>query len=100
MYLDSRGGADQPLYRESQKLSALKSFYATDKEYEDFKNLNFSKFSIYGGKDCFFTKENLKNYARKIGAKEYFDKDGVHCTISENVKTHHLLHKVIKENFQ
>ncbi len=90
---------DQPLFKNSTKLSALESFYATDKEYEIFKNLLFPKFSIYGGKDCFFTKKNLKNYATKIGAKEYFDKNGVHCTIAENVRTHLLLHKVIEENF-
>ncbi len=90
---------DQLLSKNNQKLSVLESFYPTEKEYEIFKNLNFPKFSIYGGKDCFFTKENLKNYAIKIGAKEYFDQNGVHCTISENIKTHSLLHKVIEENF-
>lgn len=93
------GKPDQPLYKNSQKLSALESFYPNDEEFKIFKNLKFPKFSIFGGKDCFFTKENLENYAHKIGAKEYFDKNGVHCTISENIKTHLLLHKVIDENF-
>ena len=34
----------------------------------------------------------------QLGAK-FYDKDGVHCTISENITTHGLLHKVIEENF-
>ena len=81
------------------KLSVLESFFPTNEEYFVFKALNFPKYSILGGEDCFFTIKNLKEYAARIGAKEYFDKNGVHCTISENVQTHNLLHKVIQENF-
>lgn len=77
----------------------LNSFGPTKEQYKKFKSYSFPKFSIYGGKDCFFTKANLENYANLIGAKKYYDPDGVHCTISENITEHKLLHKVIKENF-
>lgn len=81
------------------KFSALKSFYPTNKQYEIFKNLPFKKYSIFGGKDCFFTTENLTKYADDIGSEKIFDKNGLHGTISENVKVHKLLHKVIEEKF-
>lgn len=81
------------------KFSSLKSFYPTNKQYEIFKNLPFKKYSIFGGKDCFFTTENLSKYADDIGSEKIFDKNGLHGTISEDVKVHKLLHKVIEEKF-
>lgn len=81
------------------KFSALKSFYPTNKQYEIFKNLSFIKYSIFGGKDCFFTTENLSKYADDIGSEKIFDENGLHGTISEDVKVHKLLHKVIEEKF-
>ncbi len=92
--------ADQNISDETRtKLSVLKTFYPTKAEFEMFKNMKFKKYSIYGGKDCLFTVDNLSMYAELIGAERFFDKNGVHGTISENVKTHKLLHKVIEEKF-
>ncbi len=93
-------GADKQITEETKnKLAVLESFYPTQEEYAKFKNLAFDKYSIYGGKDCFFTEQNLQQYADNIGAKSFFDKDGYHCTISENIKTHYLLHTVIEKYF-
>ena len=93
-------GADRNLPEGAlKKLSVIEGFRPTEKEYEVFKNFKFPKFSVFGGKDCFFTKENLEDYASLIGVKKFYDKDGVHCTISENITTHGLLHKVIEENY-
>ena len=61
---------DRPNIKGVGRLQVLETFYASNKEYETFKNLNFPKFSIYGGKDCLFTVNNLKTYAQKIGAKQ------------------------------
>lgn len=94
------GEADRGLSKETkERLSVLNSFFPTEQEYKKFKEMNFKKYSIFGGKDCFFTTNNLSKYAELIGAEKIFDKNGVHCTISENVKTHKLLHSVIEQNF-
>ena len=61
--------------------------------------MKFKKISIYGGKDCLFTKKNLEYYANLIGAKKYYDENGVHCVISEKVSEHKLLHEVLSSNF-
>ncbi len=83
----------------TERLKCLDGFKPNQEQFNIFKNLDFPKFSIYGGKDCFFTTKNLDDYANLIGSKKYFDKNGVHCTISENVRKHELLHKVIEDNF-
>ena len=50
-------------------------------------------------KTVFFTTENLSKYADDIGSEKIFDENGLHGTISEDVKVHKLLHKVIEEKF-
>ncbi len=82
-----------------QKLKLLDAFMPNLQEFKKFKSYRFPKYSIYGGKDCLFTIQNLETYADLIGAKKYYDKNGYHCTIKENVTKHELLHKVIEENF-
>ena len=95
-----RNPADKKISNETkEKLKVLDTFYPSKADYKNFKKLKFKKFSIFGGKDCFFTKRNLKKYARAIGSVEVFDKNGLHGTISENVQTHSLLHKVLNQNF-
>ncbi len=92
--------ADMEIFSEIKtRLAVLNTFFPTEQEYEKFKKMPFKKFSIFGGKDCFFTVSNLSKYAELIGAEKFFDKNGVHCTISENVTTHKLLHNVIEQNF-
>ncbi len=94
------GCADQNISEDVKlRLSVVNTFFPTEDEYKRFKELPFKKYSIYGGKDCFFTLSNLEKYAEKIGAKKIYDKNGVHGTISENVKTHKLLHEIIEQYF-
>lgn len=81
------------------RLKVLDTFFPTKEDYTKFKKLQFKKFSIIGGKDCFFTLKNLKKYATAINSTQIFDPNGVHGTHKENIKTHTLLHKVIEENF-
>ena len=91
---------DKPLPQETlDRLKILNDFRPSAEDYTKFKNTAFPKYSIYGGKDIFFTPGNLEGYADMIGSDKYFDENGVHCTISENVTKHELLHKVIDENF-
>lgn len=93
-------GPDQAISDEiKSRLSVLNSFFPTESEYDKFRALPFKMYSIFGGRDCFFTYENLSNYAEKIGAEKIFDRDGLHGTIRENVTEHKLLHQVIEEKF-
>ena len=59
-------------------VKTVDSFKVSDKEYKCFKNFKFPKVSIYGGRDLFYSKDNLEAYADAIGAKKVFLKERGH----------------------